>query len=284
MASAISWFRENCQPASNFPGARTAPLSYPGKRPDFSYCFYEDGIAPITFDKNEPHLGPFALDEFLQSIGQATLQERFAVLAVGSNACPGRLQEKYGGSSRPQAIPLLRGIITGIDSVYCADLADYGAIPSTCIASEGTTLESMVNLLSLDQLEAMNATEDGYDLMALPMPFVTSGCSLRNVYAYVHHRILLQDGQPVRLSDYAAQSARFCAYNQEEILKCTRVSVARTLRSDFSDWHVQLRNDSALRNEFCLNLQEEWSQPANAYSPGTRVTIDQIMNIDWSGS
>src|SRR6266849_10490283 len=92
-------------PISKYP---FTPDTYPGRRPRFSFFFTPQGICPIR-------LG--TLGKFLQSRGLPSVDERYAILAYGSNACPSQLVNKnldYGLTD----VPALYGRLTGAAAVY----------------------------------------------------------------------------------------------------------------------------------------------------------------------
>jgi len=73
------------------PAPRKDPLSYPGKRPDFSFLFHEDSILPIIPEKTQD-LGKSSvlfsngdkreLDSILQELHTETIEERQCQLIV----------------------------------------------------------------------------------------------------------------------------------------------------------------------------------------------------------
>ena len=123
--------------ADQFPGAEQQPLAYPGLRPDFSYVYYQKKVYKImprghTYVElwmDDP-TGQVTLDDFLATRGNAPMDQRHAVLAVGSNGCPGRLAEKY--HDQPEvALPVFVGTLADAVVVYSRQLVAYGALPAT---------------------------------------------------------------------------------------------------------------------------------------------------------
>src|SRR5437764_8076546 len=82
---------------------------------------------------------------------------RSAVLAYGSNASPESLRWKF--PDHVAILPLLRGTAGGLDVVYSAHMTVYGSIAATLQASQGTTAEVFVALLTETQLEQVTAWE-----------------------------------------------------------------------------------------------------------------------------
>src|SRR6266704_527935 len=70
-------------PISEYP---FTPDTYPGRRPRFSFFFTPQGIYRLQLR---------TLKQFLADRGLPPLEERYAILAYGSNASPGQLLRKY---------------------------------------------------------------------------------------------------------------------------------------------------------------------------------------------
>jgi hypothetical protein len=127
--------------------------------------------------------------------GEEVHAERIAVLAVGSNACPGRLLEKFGRGPE-EVIPVLQGTWRGGLPVYLSSFAPYGSLPATYWPHRGVESELWVTLLRPGQLLVMNRSEgmnragSRYKLARLPGAFRAGGCSLEPVYAYRGGRAL----------------------------------------------------------------------------------------------
>ena len=86
---------------------------------------------------------------------------RTAVLAVGSNRAPSRLDQKYIGKYEVP-IPVQHARLKDFDIVYAAHLTRYGSGPAMLQRAPGTTVELAVTWLDDEQLEIMHATEGGY--------------------------------------------------------------------------------------------------------------------------
>jgi hypothetical protein len=90
---------------------------------------------------------------------------RKAILAIGSNASPAQLTRKFGddrfvnGSSPDGCIPVIAAEVDGVDVVYGAHLAEYGALPATLVDTPGSCAHVFVTWLTAAQLERMNETE-----------------------------------------------------------------------------------------------------------------------------
>jgi len=216
LSSAKRIFGSSARLASDYPGAQHIPLDYPGRRPETSFL-YLDGL--IALVRESPSLssllidagsGETTIDEFLAANDLVPFNQRYAVLAVGSNACPGRLEEKFIGKDH-DAIIALKGWIADVDSIYAAWLADYGALPATIAEAPGTEVEIWLTLLTQAQLTIMNASEglgDDYSLVSVASPFRVGLAMVENVYAYFDRRALVLEGEHVRVGDFSAQNPK----------------------------------------------------------------------------
>ncbi len=224
--SAEQRYRAFGRAASEYPGAQHFPLDYPGRRPATSFVYIDRVVLPM---QDAPDIGlavntglrkKQSLNEFLVAENSTPLSSRYAVLAIGSNACPGRLQEKFDGKDREPVI-VVKGWIAEVDSLYAAWLADYGALPATIASSPGTDVEIWATLLTGSQLAIMNRTEnlgDDYVLVSVAAPFRIGTGTITNVYAYFDRRVLVLDGDRIRVADFEARNAKHRALSEREVL------------------------------------------------------------------
>ena len=133
-------------PVTEFP---FTALTYPGRRPRFSFFFTHHGIyrCPLR-----------SLNGLLTARHLAPVSERIPVLAYGSNACPGQLYRKYNQDSRLTNVPVLYGRLNGADVVYSRRFTRGGYVPATLVRAR-RSLQSWVTLLTAEQLSAMDSTE-----------------------------------------------------------------------------------------------------------------------------
>jgi hypothetical protein len=274
-------------PASLYPGAAHAPLDYPGRRPAGSYLYFKGHIFPL----DNPAAGVLTIstvnlevDQLLSLIGGAPLRERYLVLAVGSNACPGRLQEKFGARFPEAALPVLAGAILDVDTVYCADLASYAAIPASCIAAPGTQLEGWALLVSAEELAWLNETEGigvDYELVQLATAFQLASGAVQPVYAYAHHRLLILADTPVRLEEFQAAAPRFPARSQREILTQVLDDLQFLPEQALVERHRRLWQDSAQRQAILEQLVQRHGQNHLSSLPGPSVTMTEVIPSRW---
>lgn len=136
------------------------PAIYPGRRPRFSFFFTPKGIHRFTLR---------TLGHLLESRGLPPVSERYAVLAYGSNACPGQLHLKYKSYGLTN-VPVLYGRLSGAEAVYARRKTNGGYIPAT-LARTDDDGPSWITLLAADQFEAMDTSEgrpDYYVLAEVP--------------------------------------------------------------------------------------------------------------------
>jgi hypothetical protein len=124
-------------------------LAYPFDVPSRSYLWLAGRMEPVS-----PSL-----------VMPDSTTRRYAVLAIGSNASPTQLTRKFSGgrfvdpSSPDGCIPVIAAEVDGVDVVYGAHVAGYGALPATLVDTPGSCAHVFVTWLTTAQLERMNETE-----------------------------------------------------------------------------------------------------------------------------
>lgn len=220
-------------PVSRFSTPRSRPELYPGTRPSWSFCFMGRSILPIRLRQGRLEIREdFSewrdLAEFILDKTGVALTRRYAVLAVGSNACPARLADPDKFGSSPQAaIPVLRGWMDDVGSVYAPRMADYRSVPSTIMGLPGSSTKIWVTLLTQAELRRMDMSEGRgrqYDLLELPSSsFKVCGVGeemlITPLGAYYEPRGLCDNnsGQPILLDCFEIMSASLPRMNQREI-------------------------------------------------------------------
>jgi hypothetical protein len=216
----------NARFARDYPGAQHVPLDYPGHRPATSFLYLGGRIAPVRESPSRPGLlinecaGEKSVDEFLAAHDLVPLCQRYAVLAVGSNACPGRLEEKFIDKDH-DAIIVIKGWIADVDSIYSACLTDYGGLPATITEAPGTEIAIWLTLLTHAQLTIMNASEglgDDYSLVSVASPVRVGLAKIENIYAYFDRRALVLEGEKVRIGAFPAQNSNLRSLTEKQVL------------------------------------------------------------------
>jgi len=176
------------------------PHSYPGLRPRFSFLFTPGGI-----DRFKPR----ALDRVLESRGLTSAVERYAVLAYGSNACPGQLLEKHLSD-----VPVIFGRLDGAQAVYACRTTSKGYVPATVARAKGGHF-SWITLLTKEQLKSMDKSEgrasNYYALTELPnVQFSVGSVRFTPLYTYVEMRggVMTIHDQPVKLRSNGQKRAK----------------------------------------------------------------------------
>ncbi len=251
------------RPAGDFPGAESHPLDYPGARPAGSYLYAAGRVHPFRPGEG----GASEVEHALADRGAAPGAGRIAVLAVGSNACPGRLLEKFGIGPRA-AVPVVAGRIPGVASVYMPRLSAYAALPATAWPVPGGESRLWVTLLDPDQLSVMDASEgvgESYKLTALPGSFRPEGGGrIGPVYAYASGSALAIDGGPVRLSAFES-TAPFPAMDQRQALGRALDLLGVLAGRSIEDRHRALRRDPGLRSAVSERLAADHAAPSSGF-------------------
>lgn len=252
--------------ANLYVGAEKEPLEYPGRRPDYSFVYNcgkayyissENGLS--VWDGNVFH----GINDFLDQRGDSPLEARHAVLAVGSNACPGRLLEKFGASI-DVCIPVVRAQCENIISRYMPWITLYGAIPATVTRQLGVKSWLWITFLDNDQFAKMNATEqlgETYELVRLPDPvLVEDRLPVAPVYGYSSRNILTLDNEPLRLAFFKTDPLEWGqALDERKVLARALDRLGVLEGMSIEDRNVKLRNDHGLRSEVNRRLLLECS-------------------------
>ncbi len=256
-------------PADQFPGAEQQPLAYPGLRPDFSYVYYQgkvhriiprgDTYADLWLDAPS---GQVTLDAFLEARRNAAISQRHAVLAVGSNGCPGRLAEKYG--DQPEvALPVFVGTVADTAVVYSRRLVSYGALPATYLHQPGAFSWLSVNMLTDEQLARMDETERvGEFYLRIPVPGhfrIDGGPKVDNLTAYLDREILSYQGKPIRLKMFARKGPDWPIMDESEVLSLALDQAGILVGKPIETRHRQLLMDEGLRLQLTKFLDTQMS-------------------------
>ena len=162
---------------------RQEPLLYPGAWPTESGLLDGDRLLP--------------LDRLVH-------EDRVAVLAVGSNACPGQLRYKMAESGITSPIPMVRARVTGIDVGVSAHVSRPGYVSASPFQAPDAVRELFVTWFDAEQLAVIDASEGvplphgNYRRAWLPAPEVRieleDGTRLPGVHIYVNRRGVLRNG------------------------------------------------------------------------------------------
>ncbi len=217
------------------------------------------------------------LASFLDTTGNSALNDRYAVLVAGSNGCPGRLSEKFGAVPNT-CIVVLAGRISGVDSVYTSTLTENGILPATVIRAPDTDLQTHVTLLSQQQLEIMNISEDlenMYSLVRLDTTF-RNNSGIGPTYAYFARDVLLVDEHPIRLSALSAIQPQFPAMTEREVLANLLDRLGFQLSATVEKRHNDLVSSPHLRRELQSRIARDFVGLDPAFQPGRQSQVSQM--------
>ena len=204
--------------------------------------------------------GLVPLNRFLSERHNASLSERHAVLAVGSNGCPGRLAEKFG-NELGSAIPVLLGTIKTVSVVYSRQLVSYGALPATFIKQPGATSRLSITLLTEEQLVQMDISEqvgEMYERIPLSSDFfVERGPKFKGVTAYLDPKILSYQGRPVYVKMFAHGGSQGEVMDEREVLSLVFDQAKILLGKNIEQRHQELLNNNLIRQQLSKFLESK---------------------------
>lgn len=181
-----------------------ATSPYPGDIPDWSYCIENGYVRRLTLAADDYVLdGGQTLTHWLADRGQGYAP----VLAYGSNACPGRLAEKFH-ETHGNGCVLLRATLTGAVKVWSRKPSKAGSIPLTLAAAPGQQVEAHLILIPEGNVVDMDSSEGRgpfYTLARLDdcTLKLSDGTVWERPLAYVGHLErgpLVRSGRPVTCS------------------------------------------------------------------------------------
>ncbi len=227
---------------------RPLALQYPGQRPETSFSIVNDQVnACLVSSENGAHFYinnlaedgdelVYDLNDFLRSKEAMPIEERFPVIAFGSNANPGQLAQKFKkfeGTDR-DIVPTMTASLRGVVPVYAARIGINGYVFTDLFpASQAIESQVHINFLSKSQLQAMDETEKAYSLCRIPdvsLQTLEAGGYKTSAYLYVgkeHSQganILVDAaGRPIRLAEISARGGdldeQFAVMSQAEVQK-----------------------------------------------------------------
>jgi hypothetical protein len=155
------------------------PLTYPGWPPGESGVL--DGEYFLALREDEGALpeawsvagDPETLDGVLRRRGRPVMGERRPMLAVGSNASPGRLHWKLSGRA-DTTVPMTWATVTGLVAGVSAHVSRPGSVPAAPVLVAGATSRLIVLWLDDEQTAVVDATEPNYDRTVVSAPATVS--------------------------------------------------------------------------------------------------------------
>lgn len=153
------------------------PLEYPWNPPSCSGIMSDNrffdfalqmqrrlGQSHVRLADNGTHADTQSVNQYLVESNIATIDARFLVVAVGSNASPAVMRRKFAKYAKPISLvlPFVRGTIQGIDVGHSAHCSAGGYIAAAPFAKPSSTTTLWASWLDLAQLEALDTTESNY--------------------------------------------------------------------------------------------------------------------------
>lgn len=201
-------------------GPLDAPLTYPGPIPNESAILVtHDALARI-----EPGPQPVGcwlvegcgkdLDVVLGNLNVAPIGDRHAVIAIGSNASPPQLRQKFRGTLL--VIPMTRARVGGIIAGLSAHVSRPGYIAATPVTQDGTVSDLYVTWLDNAELRILDKTEPNYRRVRVPARYLATlpcGQVLDSAWIYVsrHGYLVNSSGSPRQLLGQAELIASLLA-------------------------------------------------------------------------
>ncbi|MEI6624013.1 MAG: hypothetical protein WCP28_19140 [Actinomycetes bacterium] len=147
-------------PAKRAEEYRTSP--YPGETPFGPFVISRGLVTPVV----ETAMGwelpdGTALDDWLELTDESSSRSSFVpLLSYGSNACPGRLAEKFGSLTDDlDRIAVFPVSVDGVDRVWSCQINSRNAVPATLAASPSHRLAAHLLLLPNELSASMDRTE-----------------------------------------------------------------------------------------------------------------------------
>jgi hypothetical protein len=176
------------------------------------------------------------------------LNNRQAVLAVGSNRSPEQLVRKFG---KNETIPVTKATLRDYDVFYSAHIASYGSIPAVLGRSDGTLVDLSVTWLLPHQLERMHETEargKSYDYGESSSLQLDLGNdrSAKSIGCYLGRNGCASfDGGPIVLKEVMASDRKFPSADQKTIL--THLYFSSCRNKSFEKWLETIIKDDDFR-------------------------------------
>lgn len=150
----------------------------------------------------DPHPEPFLFDRGeaapLDAASPARFEGRVPILAVGSNASPKRLVEKFGLDA---VAPVTFAVVEDHVVAHSAKFTRYGSMPATLHPWPGARARVHATWLTEEQLAAMDATESlgvEYERVAMPAALLGGPAYAGAVETYLSLAgALTHEGAPV---------------------------------------------------------------------------------------
>ncbi len=181
--------------ARALPSLRERPCAYPDARPLDARPpgVYAAGRVHVLGEEERP-------DDLLRALGAAPLAARAPVLAVGSNAYPRQLLDKFSPRGlADDSVPTLRCRVARAAIAYAGALSRWRYIPVSLRARPGAGCETWLQWLTVEQFTRISATEGAaYRLVAVPDVVAPAlGAGRLTALGWAHEALLDLGGGPL---------------------------------------------------------------------------------------
>lgn len=184
---------------SDPPAASLPPQDYPWVQRPTSGMLLEGELLDLTDEPGRLHEA--AADHF-------ELATRTPVVAVGSNASPVVLREKFSRAGVPASLPWTAATATDLAVGHSAHISGPGYVPAAPWHRQDAISDVVLAWLSTAQVRALDATEPNYVRVRLGTdryPLATaSGHRLPEYHVYRSRWGLLAEGEPLPLLSQSA--------------------------------------------------------------------------------
>lgn len=196
--------------------ALSDPLTYPGRMPDHSGVLVGDrylrvrprsgrrlGQHRVVVDEALPRLpdavgDSLPLNHVLDRLNVARVDDRFPVLAIGSNASPGQMRAKLERAHVSGVLPMIRAEVSGWQTTVAAHVSRPGYLPISAVRDpDARAVPMMVLLCDRSQVGAIDDTEPNYWRVAgdgLTPVVLDGGETLTHFLMYLGKHGVLADG------------------------------------------------------------------------------------------
>lgn len=169
------------------------PWLYPGGPATTSGVLAQGRFVALDAD-------PGGLASVLAGVGEAPLQERTLVVAIGSNVSPAVLFRKFTTRGVSTCVPFLTGVVDGLAVGHSAHVSVPGYVPAAPFRSAGASTPVVASWLDAGQLRALDETEPTYRRLDVPSDAIplrlSHGPPPRSYALYVSRRgLFAPDGR-----------------------------------------------------------------------------------------
>lgn len=148
------------------------PWDYPGKLPSHSGLLHE-GVFRRLSPRQGRRLGQAGvefrterrwdtLNYALLFSNVAAVDNRYLVVAIGSNASPAVMRRKFANENVDTVLPFVKARVTGLRVGHSAHISTPGYVAATPILEPGSETSVLVSLLDHEQIECLDRTEPNY--------------------------------------------------------------------------------------------------------------------------